>query len=152
MKTDTYLEVRFPCSWFSFDLIIFTVDWPVVEIQKYRGWERRKPTQILSSSGGQIWNLLLSCQRPVNLHIVIVADILCFQLEQHKKLPPFLCLNPLQDKIIQFQVWFKLTHPIYVNTNIEPTQPSVSVTLLLVLQPLPLGTQSTKASTTLIVS
>lgn len=90
-------------------MIIFIVALPVVWLQKYREWEGRKLTQGLTSSGEQVRNLLFSCQRPMNLNTATVAGTLCFQLEWDKKLLPFLCPNPLKDKITQFQVWFKLT-------------------------------------------
>lgn len=152
MKTDTYLQVRFSCSSFSLDLIIFTVDLPVVGIQKYRGWERRKLTQILSPPGGQIWNSMLSCQRPVNPHIIIVADILHFQLEGDKKLTPLLRPKPLQDKIIQFQVWFKLTSLKLHQRRHRVHAANLNVAFLLVLQSSPLCTQSTRTSTTFMAS
>lgn len=123
------------------------VDLPVDGIQKYRGWEIRKLTQILSPPGGQIWNSMLSWQRPANLHIVIVADILHFQLEGDKKLTPLLCPKPLQDKIIQFQVWFKLTSLELCQRRHSVHTASLNVASLLAFQSSRLCTQSTRTST-----
>lgn len=120
------------------------MDLPVNGIHKYRGWEIRKLTQILSPPGGQIWNSMLSWQRSVSLHIVIVADILHFQMEGDEKL---LCPKPLQDKIIQFQVWFKLTSPELRQRRHRVHTASLYVASLLAFQPSPLCTQSTRTST-----